>query len=374
MKLKDSNKKFIIFSLIFVIIYVFAAAVPLGSDVYFLPVWVRSIVPDSAQRELAGIIGERAADIRLDAAQFENASPKAFMAGNRFGYFTDDGTLLRSSVITDRVSLSSKMWSVYPENSVSAPIYAPDGTQRTAINAAGFVHIDDDRIYLFEPGGCTVARYTEEGMQQWRYAHTAPITAFQSSPAGAVIGYSDGKLVCLTDTGSVRFDFYPGGSNYQVILGAALSEDGTLAACVCGIDRQRALLIRAEETRYKIVQHVYLKGNLRRQVFVDFDTDGEHAVFECADGIGVFNCRRFSSNIMPIAGSITSNGLAPYKNIMAVLTQTEHAAALSIIEKPIHLIGTTTFPSRNTFLIQDREKLFIVTDSHLTRIDIKGVY
>ncbi len=167
------------------------------------------------------------------------------------------------------------------------------------------------------------------------------------------------------------FDFYPGGSDYQVILGAAISGDGQLAACVCGIDRQRVLLIRIDGNKYKIIHHRYLEGNLRRQVFVDFDINGKNAVFECAEGIGFIDCDRLLSGIMPQRGTVISGGQNPYKNITAIISRQEQSSTLSFIETPTYIVGHISFPAKNTFLVQEQKTIFLATDTKLARIDIK---
>ena len=372
MKITAFDNRFIIFPILFLFIYIFAAAVPLGSDLYLKPVWVRTITPDSAQAELEGSSGEaEIADRHVAAEQFAGKTPKVFLTESRFGYFTADGELLRSSPVTQRISASSSAWSEYGSDAAKTPIYRPDGSLITVIEEPGFVYIDEDRFYLFEPGGSAVKQYGADGKPLWRCLHTAPITAFHSSPSGVVIGFADGKLAVLDSTGNVLFDFYPGGSDYQVILGAALSTDGRLAACVCGIDRQRVLLIRIDGNKYKIIHHRYLEGNLRRQVFVDFDTKGENAVFECAEGIGFIDCDQLISGIIPQHGTVISGGQTPYKNIMAVISRQEQNSILSLTESPIYVVGKTSFPSQNTFLIQEQETIFLATDSKLARVDIK---
>ena len=372
MKITASNNRFIIFPILFLFIYIFVAAVPLGSDPYFKPIWICDIIPNTAQAELEGI-GEAAetSEIRSPAEQFDETTPKVFFTESRFGYFTASGKLLRSSPIRQRISASAAAWTEYESNAVKTPIYRPDGSLITVIEEPGFVHVDEDRFYLFEPGGSAVKQYDADGKAVWRYLHTAPITAFHSTESGSVIGFSDGKLTCLDSSGNILFDFYPGGSNYQVILGAALSTDGRFAACVCGIERQRILLIRIDGNKYKIVHHRYLDGNLRRQVFVDFDESGENAVFECAAGIGFIDCERLVSGIIPQQGTLLASGQYPYKNIMAIISQQEQTATLSIIETPSYVIGKTSFPSKNAFLVQEQKALFLATDTKLARIDIQ---
>lgn len=373
MKFTAFDKRFIIFPLIFLLIYIFAAAIPLGSDLYFRPIWIRDIMPNAAQAELEGIEEEKAGEASpVTVVQLNGKIPKAFITDTRFGYFTADGEVLRSSPITRRVSASSTAWTEYGGNAAKTPIYRPDGSPVTVIEEPGFVYIDEDRFYLFEPGGSAVKQYDTNGKPRWRYLHTAPITAFHSTESGAVIGFSDGKLVCLDSEGNIRFDFYPGGSDYQVILGAGISTDGCFAACVCGLNRQRVLLIRIDGNKYKIVHHRYLNGELRRQVFVDFDNEGKTAVFECAEGLGFIDCKKRESGIIPQKGMILASGQFPYQDIMAVMSRQDQTATLSLIEAPAHIVGKTVFPSKNTFLIQERNTLFLATDSKLARIDIKG--
>ena len=372
MKMTAFDNRFIIFPILFLFIYIFAAAVPLGSDIYFQPVWVRTITPDTAQAELEGITDTaETVERQVSAEQFIGKEPKVFLTENRFGYFTAGGELLRSSPVTQRISASSAAWTEYGSDAAQTPIYRPDGSLITVIEEQGFVYVDGDRFYLFEPGGSAVKQYGADGKPLWRYLHTAPITAFHSTGAGVIIGFSDGKLVSLDSAGNVVFDFYPGGSDYQVILGAALSADGQLAACVCGIDRQRVLLIRIDGNKYKIVHHRYLEGNLRRQVFVDFDIQGENAVFECAEGIGFIDCNQLISGIMPQHGIVLGSGEIPYKGITAVISKQEKNALLSFIESPMYVVGKTVFPSENTFLMQERQTIFLATDTKLARIDIK---
>ncbi len=373
MKLKGSKKHLIILPIVFLIIYTFVAAVPLGSDMYFMPVWIQSIIPDTAKAALSGITSKQALTIQADADDFHKEPVEYFITNKRFGYFTENGNLLRSSPINDRISASSTAWSVYTEQSSKIPVYNPDGTLITTINRAGFVHIDEDRMYLFEKGGNAVCEYTADGKRLWRYIHAAPITAFNSSVQGTIIGFSDGKLVCVDRNGDVLFDFYTGGSSYRVVLGAALSEDGRYAACVCGLDQQRVLLIDLDLNKHKIVYHAYLKGNLRRQLFVNFDKKGENVIFECAEGIGFIDCTQFVSGIIPDSGFILNLGDESYKNIKTILTHNGQKADLYCIESPMHLIGKTSFNAQKPFLIQNQEKLFLATETHLVRIDIKGI-
>jgi len=372
MKLKAARKH-IIFPLIFLTIYIFTAAIPLGPDVYCMPLWICSLIPNRAQSAIATFNKETVSDIQAAPEQYSGKAVKSFITGNRFGYFTEQGELLRSSLITNRATVSAKAWAEYTEQAVNTPLYKPNGEKITSIDTAGFVHIDEDRFYLFEPGGNAVAEYDEKGNRLWRQVHTAPITAFNSSSKGSIIGYSDGKLVYIDRAGKTKFNFYPGGSNYQVIFGVALSEQGQYAACVCGLDRQRVLLIRMDHTKHKIVYHEYLTGNIRRQVFVDFDQEDKNVIFECAEGMGFIDCEKLISTIIPEQGTILGWGTHAYKNMTSVLMQHNNHATIFLIEKPMHLRGKISFSADNPCLIQEGKHFFLATDTHLARIDIQGI-
>lgn len=371
MKKTAFDTRFIIFPLLFLLIYIFAAAAPLGQDFYFKPVWARTIIQDTALAELEGQ-GAETQEYQADAAQFAGKTPHAFLTENRFGYFTADGELLRSSPIIRRISASSAAWTTYGNSASHTTVYQPDGSPLMTIEEAGFVYIDETRFYLFEPGGSAVRQYGTNGKPLWRYRHTAPITAFHSTEGGTLIGFSDGKLVCLNSVGDILFDFYPGGSDYQIILGAALSIDGRFAACVCGINQQRVLLIRIDGNKFKIIHHRYLNGNVRRQLFVNFDKSAKNAIFECAEGVGFIDCIHRTSGIVPQRGRILASGQAPYRNITALISHHENTSILSFIESPAHIIGETEFPSKTAFLEQEQEKLFIATDTKLMCISISG--
>lgn len=372
MKFIAFDKRFVIFPLIILLLYMFTAAAPLGDDPYLYPMWIRDITPDAAQAELEGIEEERAGENpQAAAALFAGKVPLAFLTDARFGYFTEEGELLRTAPITRRMSVSAAAWTEYGSNATRTPIYKPDGTLITVIEEPGFVYIDEDRFYLFEPGGSAVKQYGADGTVLWRYLHTAPITAFHSAESGAVIGFSDGKLVCLDSSGTIVFETYPGGSDYQVILGAGISKDGHYVVCVCGINQQRVLLIRVDGTKYKIVHHRYLAGNLRRQVFVGFDENGDSALFECTEGIGFIDCRNLVSGIIQEQGTVLANGKHPYKNMITVISRQDQTATLSLIESPGYILGKTAFASKNIFLQQDQDKIFLATDKKLIRIDIK---
>lgn len=335
----------------------FLAAIPMGSDIYFEPVWTQRIVPNQTS----------------DGLKFSNAGVESYILGNMFGYFTPDGEILSAKTIQERVSVSPAAWSVYSSDAHDTPVFYPDGSLKITIAGNGFIHLNETRTYLFFPGGDGVSEFSNTGKQLWKREHIAPISAFNSSNSGTVIGYADGELTCMSPEGKEIFSFYPGGSDAQVILGAAISKDGSLVACVSGIDRQRFLLIRVSGTQSKILYHTYLEGNLRRQAFVNFESNGLFAFFETAQGLGIIDCKKLETHIIPTSEQIIAAGEAPEDALFVTLSKNDKKYTLSAIERPDHLIASTSFTAENVFLIQREKAIYLGTDDTISRIDIRGI-
>jgi len=356
MNIKGNIKYISIGSVVFLLIYMFVAAIPMESDIYFEPVWTADISAPVAE-----------------PADFPADGVEAFVLGDRFGYFTTDGTILSSKPVVGRVSASPTAWAAYGQDAADTAVYAPDGTLKMTVSGSGFVHLDQDRTYLFLPGGDGVARIAPDGARLWTREHTAPLTAFNSSPAGTIMGYGDGQLTLVRNDGSAAFSFYPGGSNLEVILGAALSGDGTLAACVSGIDPQRFLLIRISGDQYKVVHHENLEGSLRRQTFVDFERNGNFAFFESADALGIIDCKNLETSHIPVEGRIIASGEYPGDALFVILSKNGNRYTLSAVERPDHLVASEHFTADNAFLVQREKSVYLGTGKNISRIDIRGI-
>lgn len=365
-----AKAKFAIFcSFIFIILYFFAAAEPLKNDLYLFPLWSKYV----SENDLETGISEKEIEIKNKSGSFKNQKKFPFIKGNVFGYFSENGEIFKLKSSEGKFSASSFLWTDYSKINDEKNIFTPDGSLITVIKAAGFAYMAEKRIYFFEPGGYSVSEYGTDGSRKWRYAHTAAITSFHSSDKAAVIGYSDGKLVCVDSAGKELFGFYPGGSAYQVIMGAAVSKDGTQVACVSGIDRQRVLLIKISSGQYKIVKHLYLEGNLHRQVFVDFNEIGSHAVFESSSGIGIIDCNKLKISFLNEKNSIESMGSSSENGIITILTKNNNFCKLLFVDPFSLKIAKTEFSAQNTFLIQEKNKIFFGSDNKISAIEMRGL-
>ena len=374
MLFKGKNKFIFIGVIILLVIYIFAAAIPMREDIYLMPDWA-SPIPKVQKGQIYS--GESAASHDELKQRFTGKTTFPFSLGNLFGYFTEDGEILRAETAEERFSSSFYAWTKYSQKPLFTDIYKPEEFDLEKpflrINEPGYVYLDKDRIFLFEPEGSSLSEYDNTGKKLWNYTHTFPITAFQSSKAGCVVGHSDGLLVCLDSEGNTLFSFYPGGSTYQAIMGAAISEDGKQVLCLCGLDKQRVVLINISGRQHKIVYHSYFEEDLRRQAFASFDKAGHFAVFESAEGIGIIDCRNLTLSLIKEEGFIAGLGFQDKNALLTVLLQKDDECSLLLIDPPDLMMGKTKFKSENTFLIQKENKIYIGTDEKITALDIRGL-
>ena len=359
MNIKGNIKYLLAGTIVFLLVYLLLAAIPMGRDFYFEPTWVRYL-PENAEEQTPS------------EQQLREETAEPFVLGTSFGYFTGEGTLLFTGATEERVAISPLGWTTYPHDAEQTTITLAANGARVLITEPGYVHLQQDRIYLFHPGGNRVSRYDANGSPLWTRAHSAPITAFNTSPSGTVLGYADGNLSVLDQDGLLLSSLYPGGSDHEVILGASISPDGSLVACVSGIDRQRFIVASRMGNQYRIVYHSYLDGNLRRQAYVHFEQSGRYAFFETATGLGVFDSTALASRVLPIAGRIVATGSDPSNTVFTVLTRVENRFTLSVLEEPDHLIAKTEFAGEHAFLRQQGTTIYLGIDNRISRIDIRG--
>lgn len=362
MNFKGNLAYIIIGTIVFLAIYLVIASIPIGPDLYFDPVWAVKLdsIPET----------DLSADSPASIPAGDDIEP--FILGSRFGYFSPSGAIPMNVRTGDRATISTVGWSVYRDSPTASDIRFRDGSGHLKIDAEGFPYLAGDNAYLFLPGGDAVSLYGRSGARIWTREHSAPITAFASSPGGTAIGYADGCLALMDGDGEV-FSFYPGGSDLQVVLGSAVSRDGSLVACVSGIERQRFLLISVRGNTHKILQHVYLDGDLRRRVHVAFERSGRFAFFETAQGLGVIDSVKLDSWIIPVPGSIVSTGECLEDTLFVVLSRDGGEFVLSAIERPNHVVASERFPGTVAFMTQRGASVYLGVDGTISRIDVRGL-
>jgi len=269
MKHKKGVAFYVFLGIVFSIVYLIFAAQPLGKEYQFIPQWKLDV---NAQTQKTTVAGEK---------------PLYFKLGQTMGYFTESGTLLSTETFPFKAAISEHYYAPYNTYGSAIDFFTPDGKKAGTITESGFPLFDKDRIFVFLAGGASFVECDSDGKRKWEYNGTVPITAFDSSPSGCVAGFADGTVRQFSSDGTMIQKFSPGGSDFQVILGAALSSDGSMIALVAGQNRQRFVLMKKYDAQTKIVFHEYIAQSDPRQRLVEFSKDGSTVWYNYKDMLGI---------------------------------------------------------------------------------------
>ena len=350
MKHKKGVAFYVFLGIVFSIVYIILAAEPLAKEHQFIPQWKLDV---NAHIQKADASGEK---------------PLYFKLGQTMGYFTESDTLLSVETFPFKAAISEHYYAPYNTYGSSIDFFTPDGQKAGTITESGFPLFDKDRIFVFLAGGASFVECDSDGKRKWEYDGTVPITAFDSSPSGCVAGFADGTVRQFSSDGTMIQKFSPGGSDYQVILGAALSSDGSMIALVAGQNRQRFVLMKKYEAQSKVVFHEYVGQSDPRQRLVEFGKDGSVVWYNYKNTLGIVDTKSGKASHLAIRGQAIS--LEESGDLVFVLTRDETNYTVYAIEKFDTMIGSFSFDAQSAFIRTDGENLFVGKDSSISRIKI----
>lgn len=348
-----SGKKHIVIvisCILFVILYLIFAVSPVDHSLKISPVWTVS------------------ADRTTTSSGTENQIP--FKLGQRLGYFTPDGGITMVESFPYMATISSSKWATYTQSAQDTQFFSSDGTELGTISMTGFPYFTDSGSFLFLPGGTAFSRLKEDGSEYWSYEYTAPITSFTDSAAGCTAGYADGRLILFNTDGSIVFSTKPGGSDHEVILGAAVSGNGEYTACISGLDQQRFVLYRTAANQTKIVFHEFLKGNLREQTFVKFSGYRNRVFANEKNGLLIIDTEMLTSTHIPITGKIIDIKELEDANLFAVLAKNGSSFIVYLFEGDSALLGSFSFDASFACISTDSSSLYVGRDTEISKLEI----
>ena len=351
MKNKNNTKRTVIlFTALFCFIYIIFALRPLGAELHLTPEWTVDMSRLSQSKE-----GDEAIPFRL---------------GQNMGYFTSDGRVISLVSFPFKASISENYYAPYGADNRETKFFLSNGEEKGTITSPGFPYFDHDRIFLFMPGGNSFAELNENGEKIWQYESYAPVTAFASSKMGSVAGFADGNLISFTKDGSIDQSFAPGGSDVQVILGADISEDGSMIACLSGQNKQRFVVAQKKEGHSRVVFHEYLEKDFTRQSLVYFNKKGDTVYYNYKGGLGIVDIKKSVSSHVPIEGTITQIEESSVGDIVFVLSRDKDTYTITAIEPFDPPAASFSFKGHNAFIQIRDDALFIGRDNKISRLTI----
>jgi len=301
---KKRRLKVVIIILIFVV-YFFIAARPVPKETVLASQWISSL-------PVSSFFSNAEADA---APQVLSGQLVPFTLANRFGYVDSLGQFAIEKPKTSDIYLSKNMWTEYsaePERIIINNIVHE--TQTLINNARGYPILLDNRIFILGSEQNSLSEYDAAGNLKWIYEFGAPLTAIDAASGLVLTGSLDGVVELFNSDGERIFYFEPTGSRFSVILGCAISRNGSYIGIICGIDQQRFLLFErfgVSGGEYRIVYHEFLEIGFRRPVRILFLDEDRRVVFERENGIGCYSIKSKSiktrsSIFIPLEGEITA--------------------------------------------------------------------
>ncbi|MCQ2611072.1 MAG: hypothetical protein MJ169_04930 [Treponema sp.] len=326
-------------------------------------------------RHLSGqlqMIPEWTIEITEDAVDSSSTlSPLPFKLGQNIGYFTHDGKITFLKSYPYKATISRQYFAVFDQNSSEIPVYDPKGNTSTIIRHSGFPYIKDDRFFIMLPGGAGFAFLDKNGSKTSIYEHPAPITALSSTPNATLAGFADGALCLFDEEGNLENTLYPAASDYNVILGSAISNSGTYFACVSGQSNQRFVLYKKENNHCKIIFHKELPQAITRQTLVYFSQQEDKVYFDYSEGMGIVDCNTFEFRTIKMNGSkILNIQESPVSNSAFVLSKKANEYTVTILESKSHKTGSFSYNADSSFILTDQNAFFVGKDNKISKFNL----
>jgi hypothetical protein len=350
--IKKKKKYRLISGMAIFISYVFIAARPVPVETILKPQWLTSL--ESAYPDPSG--GNGGGD---------NRKLIPFQMGDRFGYVDSEGRFTINQEKKGYISLSEDYWAEYDPIPGSIEIRDPLNKGVVEIKEpGGYPLFLDKKILILSNEQNSLSATDAAGNITWTYDFASPLTAVDAAAGLILTGSLDGTVEVLNDQGKRIFFFEPGGSRLSVILGCAISGDGSQLGIVSGIDEQRFLLLDrlggVGNAEYRVSYHEFLDDGFRRAVHVSFIDHDSRVVFEREGGLGIYDTNTRKSLKIPLKGEVTVlDGSGNDRLLFVITAPAPEEKQLAAIKLPGTVILEAPFKSRTAFLSREGPRIYV---------------
>ena len=354
MEKNTKRNRVIIGMVIFCLLYILLAFRPLSTELHLVPDWTVNI--NDLQRS--------------DSSDVSKLIP--FRLGQSIGYFTEDGKIASHIPYAFKAAISNKYYATFGADCEEADFFTSDGSKAGTIRMAGFPFFDEDRIYTFLPGGASFASCAGDGSVVWSYESYAPIIAFDSSEGGTVVGFADGNVVSFNKEGKLDQKFAPGGSDFPVVLGVGISEDGETVACISGQNKQRFVIAQKTDSIHsKIIFHEYLPEDTNNQVLVKFNKTGNSVYYNYNGGLGIVDLKKLKSSHVELDGKIIQIEESESDGMLCILSKKNGTYTVTIVEPSDHPAAQFSFEADCAFIQVRGDALYVGRNTTISRMTIE---
>lgn len=332
------------------LVYFFLNYIPIEKELQLTPEWTVDI---------------------SESPETDDGERLPFRLGRNVGYFSPSGKIALHKRIPYKATISKHFFALYAQDANGIQVFDSAGNPKCEIQGAGFPFIQDGRIFLLLPGGNSFAFVeSERGALARVFESSAPITALHSSNGGTAVGYANGEFLVFDSDGNLKFTLTPGASEFPVILGGAISNNGKLFACVSGQEPQRVVLYRDEENYQKIIFHKNLEKSLARQTFVHFSKNDGFVYFDTADSLVIVDTERLEEKRIALYGAVLDIQESDVADSVFVLSRNGTNYTVTILEQFNKVAGEFSFGAENAFILAEGNSLYVGRDEKISRFTI----
>jgi hypothetical protein len=344
------------------IIYFFVCAQPLPKELALVPHW--SVLLSSASSSPAKEKEAKASE--------HDAIP--FTLGDRFGYFSSDGTLLFTAVPAYGVALSAEEYALYDRLSTGFTILSPRSTLRAKVEAPGYPFFAASRRFVIGPDQASVSELSSDGKIAWTRRFSSIVTTFAACPSLAVFGLMDGSIVGIDSSGTELLNFSPGASRIPGIYGVAVSPDGRTVAAVSGLDRQRLVVLEKRVSAYRVAYHRWLDSEYRRPIAMVFTPDGRRMLFESPEGLVILDTSGKiggHETLIRVDSPLEFGKTVHDGEFLVFIAGSENKRRLMCVLPSGRIVVNVPLSANQLYLETAGDAVFVGADDRIARLDLR---
>lgn len=357
------NKKktlfFVLFGIIFTLLYILVGVRSLSKEYNFLPEWKINISSGGTTNDF----------VPKKTNYDESKNNFYFKLGQNLGYFTEDGEITLYKSFPSKASISDYFYAFYNTDGNNIDFFDNQGKLISTLKEKGYPFFDEDRIYVFLPGGSSFVRCDETGKRSWIYEGIIPITAFSSNSSYTAVGFADGNIKLFNNIdGSIEISYEPGGSDYSVIYGIDISSDGKYIASVSGRDKQRFVIAKREKNQPKIIFHDFLDSDITRRTVVHFSQNNDKVLYNYGETLGIYDFNENKRTCIKLKNPLLS--IEETDNLFFLLGKNDSNYTVYSIEKTNSLQGSFSFEASSAFIKTYNNSLYVGKNNTISRLKV----
>ncbi|MGA2976084.1 MAG: hypothetical protein ABSF77_12305 [Spirochaetia bacterium] len=343
-------------ALIIILFYFLLFPYPLGKDLVARPVWAVP-VPKTPVAAPAGAPGP--------------AAP--FQLGDTFGYVSAEGAVVYAARTLFRVALSDAGFVNYTRLGTDWIVQSPGGGRILSFSGNGYPLLspEGDRIFNVKSDLSGLIELDSSGETLWSRDFPAMMTSISLHGDSLLVGLLNGTLVLLNRKGYPVLEYAPAGSRIPVIVGDAVSADGSLIASISGIDPQYLTVIRRRAAGQTALARLVLSSDFRREARMAFSPDARFLLFETEQGAGLFDPGSRRTSWVMLRGALSGMAFAAAGRYAALSAQDGARAELAIIDPFNRPLYRESFAARELTLGSVGNQILIAWEGWLLRVNVE---